>query len=251
MATGISVLALAWLIFAMVPCAQAQTDYDKLTSKYRISHCKKRVEAIRDRMGPGMEVMFSNARRMPVYVTKTLMLNAYADGHAITFSPTICETFPDDDQFSVIVGHEIAHNLLGHYQEAVTGQVLGSIGESVFAGLTGIGLGGAGGRAGVMAFSKDREREADYYGLYLAAYAGYDIDGAPELWRTFALETGGGSGGLTHPSSPERSARAMLVVVDVAHKKRDAKPLLPDELPAVEIANIKGPAIKTEERRDE
>ena len=43
----------------------------------------------------------------------------------------------------------------------------------------------------------------------------------------------------------------MLVVVDVAHKKRDAKPLLPDELPAVEIANIKGPVIKTEERRDE
>jgi len=91
----------------------------------------------------------------------------------------------------------------------------------------------------------------DRCGLYLAAYAGCNIDGAPELWRTFALGTGGGSGGLTHPSSPERCARAMLVVVDVAHKKRDAKPLLPDERPAVEMANIKGLTIKTEERRDE
>ena len=209
------------------------------------------ISYFRDRMRPGMQAMFSSTARMPVYVTKTLMLNAYADGHAITFSPTICVTFRDDDQFSIIVGHEIAHNLLGHYSEAVTGQVLGSIGESVFGGLTGIGLGGAGSSLGVIAFSKDREREADYYGLYLAAYAGYDINGAPELWRTFALETGGGSGGLTHPSSPERSARAMLVVVDVTHKKRDAKPLLPDELPAVEIAVSKDPATKDSERRDE
>ena len=98
---------------------------------------------------------------------------------------------------------------------------------------------------------KDREREADYYGLYLAAYGGFDIDGAPELWRTFALETGGGSGGLTHPSSPERSARAMLVVVDVAHKKRDAKPLLPDELPAAAAGETNKSATKTNEGRAE
>ena len=124
-ATGLVLLA-----FAVAPSAQAQIDYEKLTSNYRISHCKKRVEAIRDRMASGMEDMFSSTRRMPVYVTKTLMLNAYADGSAITFSPTICETFPDDDQFSIIVGHEIAHNLLGHYNEVVTAQVLGTIGEN-------------------------------------------------------------------------------------------------------------------------
>jgi len=61
-------------------------------------------------------------------------------------------------------------------------------------------------------------------GIYLAAFAAFSINGAAELWRTFTLETGGGSGGLTHPSSPERSARAMLVVVDV--RTRNAMPSL-------------------------
>ena len=111
--------------------------------------------------------------------------------------------------------------------------------EYAFKCWTGIGLFGIGGTIGVIAFSKDCEREADYYGLYLAAYSGFDISDAPDLCRTFALKTGGGSGGVTHPSSPERSARSMLVVVDVAHKKRDKRALLPDELPALENTTMK------------
>lgn len=242
---------LLFLALLLALPGQAQTRYEKLTSKYRISQCKHRVEAIRDRMRPGMQAIFSAEPRMPVYVTKTLMLNAYADGHAITFSPIICEAFPNDDKFSIIVGHEIAHNLLGHYAEMLNGMLGGAIAESVIGGLTGIGLGGAGANIGATVFSKDREREADYYGLYLAAYAGYEISGAPELWREFALQTGGGSGGLTHPSSPERSARAMLVVVDVAHKKRDAMPLLPDNRPVIEASEQAAPAPKSSSARDE
>ncbi len=231
------------VIFLVLACllalpGHAQSRYEKLTSKYRLSHCKERVETIRDRMRPAMRAVFATAPKMPVHVTKKLELNAHADGHAIIFSPTICEALPDDDQFSIIVGHEIAHNLLGHYSEALTGHIIGSSAESVFTSLTGIPLFGVGGTIGVIAFSKDREREADYHGLYLAAYSGYDISDAPDLWRTLTLKTGGGSGGVTHPSHPERSARAMLVVVDVAHKKRDKRALLPDEFPARENRTI-------------
>ena len=88
-------------------------------------------------------------------------------------------------------------------------------------------------------------------GIYLAAFAAFSINGAAELWRTFALETGGGSGGLTHPSSPERSARAMLVVVDVAHKKRNTKRLLPDDLPDPEVGEVDNAATKNSEQREE
>lgn len=221
----------------------AESRYEKHTSKYRLSQCRERVASIRDRMRPGMQAIFSQSPRMPVYVTKKLMLNAYADGTAITFSPVVCEVFSDDDELAVIVGHEIAHNLLGHYEEALTGMVTGAVAESIFGGVTGISLGGAGANAGVVAFSKEREREADYYGLYLAAFAGYDIGKAPDLWRALGHESGGGSGGLTHPSHPERAARAMLVVVDVAHKKRDKRPLLPDNRPetAVPAADVSAP----------
>lgn len=232
------------VFFFILACVLAlpgytQTRYEKLTSKYRLSHCEERVETIRDRMRPGMREIFATAPKIPVHVTKKLELNAHADGYAIIFSPTICEALPDDDQFSIIVGHEIAHNLLGHYAEALTGQIIGSSAESVFTSLTGIPLFGVGSTIGVIAFSKDREREADYHGLYLAAYSGYDISGAADLWRTFTLKTGGGSGGWTHPSHPERSARAMLVVVDVAHKKRDKRALVPDEPPVLYDSTIK------------
>lgn len=133
------------------------------------------------------------------------MLNAYADGYAIVFSPVICEALRDDDLLAIVVGHEVAHNLLGHYKDGLAG-------------------------------SKDREREADYYGLYLAAHAGYDISLAPELFRAFGHATGGGSGGFTHPSWPERSARAMLVIVEVIHKKRDKRAILPDGSPVPAVS---------------
>ncbi len=55
MAEGSRVLGLLLFLFAVALTAQAQTDYEKLTSKYRISHCKNRIEIIRDRMRPGMQ----------------------------------------------------------------------------------------------------------------------------------------------------------------------------------------------------
>ena len=222
------------VIFLVLACllalpGHAQSRYEKLTTKYRLSHCRERVETIRDRMRPGMRAIFTTEPGMPVKITKKLVMNAYADGHAIIFSPTICEAIPDDDEFSIIVGHEIAHNLLGHYAEAVAGQLIGKSLESVLKSVTGYGLYGAGGKIGVIAFSKDREREADYYGLYLAAYANYDISDAPDFWRRFSPKAGSWS--WTHPTHPERSARAMLVVVDVEHKKRDLRDLVPDKPP--------------------
>lgn len=247
-ATQCAFVFLALILTLPVP---ADSRYEKHTSKYRLSQCRERVSEIRDRMRAGMEAIFGQSPPMPVYVTKKLMLNAYADGNAITFSPVICEVFPGDDEFSIIVGHEIAHNLLGHYEEAITGVLAGAAAESIFGGLTGISLGGMGANAGAVAFSKDREREADYYGLYLAAYAGYDISVAPDLWRALAHDSGGGSGGLTHPSSPERAARAMLVVVDVAHKRRDNRSLLPDNPPPVRSRDGQAPATGESERKED
>jgi hypothetical protein len=197
-ALWIGVLPFSLLAFG--PPAPAQSKYDHLTTRHRVSHCHNRVRAIRDRMRPGMREMFGSTERVHVYVKKVQMLNAYADGYAIVFSPVMCEALRNDDMLAIIVGHEVAHNLLGHYKEGLAG-------------------------------SKDREREADYYGLYLAAHADYDISLAPDMWRAFAHATGGGSGGITHPTYPERSARAMLVFVEVTHKKRDNQPILPDFRP--------------------
>jgi beta-barrel assembly-enhancing protease len=109
------------------------------------------------------------------------MLNA--DGDAITFSPAMCEALRDDNSLSIIVGHEIAHNLVGHYDEAMAGNVGGMVAEWVIGTLTGFYLGGTAANAGAMAC---KQREVDYYGLCLSAYAGYDISAAPEMWWAFA-----------------------------------------------------------------
>ena len=119
----------------------------------------------------------------------------------------------------------------------LTVMMAGRAAESLFKSATGISLYGMGGRIGAIAFSKDYEREADYYGLYLAAYANYDISDAPDFWRRFSPKAGSWS--WTHPTHPERSARAMLVVVDVEHKKRDLRDLVPDKPPPLENTTIK------------
>lgn len=222
------------VFFLVLACVLAlpgytQSRYEKLTSKYRLSHCKEEVETIRDRMRPAVRAIFSTSRKVPVKITKKLKIRAYTDGRAIFISPTFCELVPNDDEFSIVVGHEIAHILLRHIPKAMATQMAGRPAESLFESVTGFSLYGMGGRIGAIAFSKDHEREADYYGLYLAAYANYDISDAPDFWRRFSPKAGSWS--WTHPTHPERSARAMLVVVDVEHKKRDLRDLVPDKPP--------------------
>ena len=85
------------------------------------------------------------------------------------------------------------------------------------------------GQAGVMAFSVEFEREADYVGAYYAARAGYEVAEAEEFWRQFGITHPDSIRfAKTHPTTPTRFVQMREVAAEIADKKRRHLPLVPE-----------------------
>ncbi len=158
-------------------------------------------------------------------------LNAAADGEKIYINSGLIRFLESDDEIAIVIGHEMAHNMLDHSEKKMGGVILGAIVDGVIQGATGINTGGIFQNAGALVYSKDYEEEADYLGLYLASRAGYDISIAPTLWRRMGAESPGSIAqryGGTHPGTPERSVALQKAVAEVEIKKSQGLVMLPN-----------------------
>jgi hypothetical protein len=133
---------------------------------------------------------------------------------------------PDDQDLALVLGHELAHMALRHVEEWVNdarARAAGGVVSAIF------------GRAVVLPardpYGQDKERDADYLGIYLAAAAGYEVSAAPEFWRRMAARqpaTIKESFTASHPSAPERYLRLQAAVAEIAEKQKQGQPLLPN-----------------------
>jgi beta-barrel assembly-enhancing protease len=162
-------------------------------------------------------------------------MNAYADGRAIYFTSTMMR-FVNDDELTVVVSHEIAHNAMGHIKakkkNSLFGAILGALGDVALAS-RGVNTGGyyasQGAKAGAMTFSQDFEREADYVGIYALALAGSATASAPNFWRRMAVADPKQIGfASSHPTSAERFVRLEQVISEVERKLASHQPLQPN-----------------------
>lgn len=129
-----------------------------------------------------------------------------------------------DDELAVVLAHEIAHLIKGHYGKKLATNVLATaVGVAAGAALEGVTQGsGVGGMVseglakGISGgFSRDLEREADYYGFQYAYLAGFDVQNGAGIWERFAIEapkTMIADLFSTHPASPERLIRAEKIL---------------------------------------
>ena len=124
------------------------------------------------------------------------MVNAWAlPGGKIAFYTGIYPILKDEAGMAIVMGHEVMHAILQHGNErmsqgavAQAGLAIGSIalGSSRYRNEI-IGALGVGASVGViLPFSRKHESEADQYGLYLAAQAGYDPRAGIEVWERMA-----------------------------------------------------------------
>lgn len=118
-------------------------------------------------------------------------LNAYSDGNLIQLIGRLVVWTRTDDELALLIGHEIAHNILSHSDritaEKINRGLLGSFGESG-------------------AKLRDMEREADRYSVLLAARAGYDYKIAGEFMRRLSMTSGlGAIWATSHPTARNRS----------------------------------------------
>ena len=137
---------------------------------------------------------------------------------------------------AVVMGHEIAHALARHGSErmsqALLQQGLGLVvstavsqkpkqTQHIFNAAYGVGSG-----AGLSAFSRSNELEADRYGLMFSALAGFDPREAISFWQRMAKASNGGSIPSlfsTHPGDATRIAE-LEKVMDETLKKYYRKP---------------------------
>lgn len=141
-------------------------------------------------------------------------LNARADGRRLFISTALAGFTETDDELAVILGHELAHNVLGHRSWSESGgQGRTVVGQDCRRSLCD---------------RSDPERQADRVGLYLSARAGYRPDAAPPFWRRF-----GASNWrvrypqLAHASAGVRAQRLEAVQAEIEDKIAAGQPLLP------------------------
>jgi Zn-dependent protease with chaperone function len=173
---------------------------------------------------------------IPIELKSDASLNAFTVDEGIVIHSSILRLARTDAQLAFVIGHELAHANLGHLNKQRANQALGwATGLAVDAGimLGGISTGGAFTReftrAGQRAFSVAFEREADYFGAYYAARAGYDLTGAEEVWRAFSMESPDSIRiATTHPITPVRFVQMQKVAAEIADKQRRNVPLVPE-----------------------
>ncbi|HEX7221276.1 MAG TPA: M48 family metallopeptidase [Burkholderiales bacterium] len=120
----------------------------------------------------------------------------------------------NEAQLAAVLGHEIGHYISRHSVErlrdarsrAAFGQFLGLFGVAGLVGQVGV-------LAGMLAYSRDHEREADRIGAILMQRSGYDVSEAAKVWANLLLETKARPQGTqesiffaTHPGPEEREA---------------------------------------------
>jgi len=155
-------------------------------------------------------------------------VNAGAGSDIIMATYGLMKFAESDDEIAVILGHELAHITKGHIAK--------SMGVEMLVGLAAIGIGilsdqlspGSGtdviraasgvGQVFGRSYSRDLEREADYFGLKYTKLAGYDYETASGVWERFAVEIPQSMVKnflSTHPTSPERMVRIEKIIEEL------------------------------------
>lgn len=176
----------------------------------------------------------------PVVMTASDSVNAFADGESVAIAVGMVRFVESDDELALVVGHEIAHNALGHIRQQ---KVLMGVGAGlglildVAAAVAGANTQGGFTRLGMelgsvsnKTFSQEHEADSDYMGIYLARRAGYRIDEAPDFWRRMAAEHPGAIKDnmlATHPGTPQRAAGLQAAIDEIASKESIGTELTP------------------------
>jgi beta-barrel assembly-enhancing protease len=171
-----------------------------------------------------------------VRVVASRDLNAFSDGLHVFVTSGFMQIV-DDDELSVILAHEIAHNSMGHvgakFRNAGTFVWLYFIVDGI-ARLTSRQYmppsnPALAGPLGAALFSKGFEAEADYVAMYELALAGRSVEAAPRLWRHVVGDHSGRSIiARTHPTTAERVVRMRKTIVEINSKVAAGQPLHPE-----------------------
>lgn len=143
-------------------------------------------------------------------------LNALADGRYVQLTSALVSA-ADDDELAGLMAHELSHNILRHRAR----------------------LNAAGIERGLLQhfgrnarLTRETEREADRFAVYLLARAGYDPAALIRVWSRVAPRSGSLLPG-THPRWRERIASVRVEIAEVERLRSAGREIRPAWAPAV------------------
>ena len=175
-------------------------------------------------------------------VPPSQVFDAFASARrSITITTGTIETLEKDSELAMVLGHELAHITRGHRGKKLAGSYAGALVGKVIEAKTGINPSMATSRIGGMLFSHKYELEADYFGLYHAARAGYDVKEATDFWKRLATTKTTSKavgfdnllnniqGRLSHPPDMKRFDRLTATAKEIQVKADNNQPLVPSK----------------------
>ena len=133
--------------------------------------------------------------------TKNNDINAYAAIGKIIVTQRYVNFCLNDDELALTIGHELAHQALGHLVRGAAHRELGKFIGAALTAFSTLSLNHlmdwrhstvspdvrrVAGDAVESVFSQDDEREADIYGAWYAFQAGYDLEKGAAIWERLA-----------------------------------------------------------------
>lgn len=158
-------------------------------------------------------------------------INAFADGKRVAITQGMMEFVVQEQELSLVIAHELAHNSMGHIRSQRGNSLIGTILDIAVGTATGISTQGLFGQVATQVYSKEFEAEADYVGLYIMANAGQEVEGAANFWRRLAATNPEGikKGPMSsHPSTPKRFLAIEEGAKEIKRKIQAGTPLRPE-----------------------
>ena len=135
-------------------------------------------------------------------------INAFADGRNIIVTSGMMDFVQSDNELALIIGHELAHNTMGHIRKVLSNYI--------------VSFGGT-------RYTRPFESEADYVGLYYLVRAGYSPEGVESFWQRLATKAPRGiNRAKTHPTFPDRFLRIKAARKEIVIKQKTNALLVPN-----------------------
>ncbi len=173
---------------------------------------------------------------IPIVMVDSQEVNAAAGSDGIFVTYGLMLFAKSDDEIAAVLGHELAHIVRGHLIKAQGTQIisalaaiaLGIVAEKASPGSGEAVMRGVGGVSDLFGarYSRDLEREADYFGTKYVYLAGFDVDVCATFEERFAIEIPQSMVRnylSTHPSSPERMLRIKKTIAELKAKGKTAQ----------------------------
>jgi predicted Zn-dependent protease len=156
----------------------AQKKYKFITSGEKINNLNAIMQKLTSKVQKPQGYSFQ------IYLIQTDIVNAWTAGGKIFFTTAMYDFCANSDEIACILGHEIAHNLLGHINYRLTKMKMsGQFGE--------VGqIAGALGMLATTSFGQGDEAHSDLLGIDIAKAAGYRPCTAVSLWERMSEKAG-------------------------------------------------------------